>query len=438
MNGISPYHLLIGISTIVILSFLFNVISKRTSIPSVILLIVLGIGINLVDQSIHFLNKDLMPLLEILGIVGIIMIVLESALDLKLEKEKWPILWRSLVVATLGLVATSFAIGFVIDWFLDCGYEKSLLYAIPMSILSSAIILPSVHGLDEYKKEFMIYESTFSDILGITFFYLMLEQFGPEKSHSLWFSLGSSTGLTIGVSLIASYLLIYIFQKLNSEVKLFLLISTLILLYAIAKLNHLSSLLIILVFGLLLNNTKLFFRGPLKQFIDDEKVGRILIDFRLITMESAFIVRTFFFVIFGTTIVISQLFSITVFMQSAVILTIIFGLRWLFIRLFMGTDIHPQVFIAPRGLITVLLLFAIPTEFEIPHFENGIILYVILATSIFMTWSLIRNKNKENEKDEDDIEDTFDPEPDFKDQAIQQLVSNELGLNSETNEKKEN
>ena len=434
MNGISPYHLLIGISTIVILSFLFNVISKKTSIPSVILLIILGIGINLVDQSINFLNKDLMPLLEILGIVGIIMIVLESALDLKLEREKWPILWRSFVVATLGLVATAFAISFVIDLFMGCGYEKSLLYAIPMSILSSAIILPSVHGLDEYKKEFMIYESTFSDILGITFFYLMLEQFGPETSHSLWFSLGASTGLTIAISLIASYLLIFIFQKLNSEVKLFLLISALILLYAVAKLNHLSSLLIILVFGLLLNNTKLFFRGPLKKFIDEKKVSRILIDFRLITMESAFVVRTFFFVIFGTTIVISQLFSISVFLQSAVILTIIFGLRWLFIRIFMGADIHPQVFIAPRGLITVLLLFAIPTEFEIANFKNGIILYVILATSVFMTWSLIKNRNQ---SEDEEIDKSFDPEPDFEDQAIAELVSNELGLSNDSPIKKE-
>ncbi|MGB0391172.1 MAG: cation:proton antiporter, partial [Salibacteraceae bacterium] len=332
MNGISPYHLLIGISIITIFSYLFNLVSKKTNIPSVLLLIVLGIIINLIDESLHFLEKDLMPLLEILGIVGLIMIVLEAALDLKLEKEKWPILWRSFLVAFLGLVASSFAIGGVLDIFLDGGFERSLIYAIPLSILSSAIVLPSVHGLEEDKKEFMIYESTFSDILGITFFYLMIQQFEPESTASFWGSLGSSVGLTVGVSLLASYILILVFQKIKSNVKLFLLISVLILLYAIGKLNHLSSLLIILVFGLVLNNPKVFFRGPLKKLIDEDALGKILNDFRLITIESAFIVRTFFFVIFGTTILLSQLVSITVFFQSIAILGLTFGLRWLFLR----------------------------------------------------------------------------------------------------------
>ena len=431
MNGISPYHLLIGISVIIILSYLFNLISKKTSIPSVLLLIVLGIVINQVDQSIHFIKKDLMPLLEILGIVGLIMIVLEAALDLKLEREKWPILWRSFVVAFLGLIATSFAIGGVLDLFLDCGFQKALLYAIPLSILSSAIVLPSVHGLGEDKKEFMIYESTFSDILGITFFYLMIQQFEPESTASFWVSLGSSVGLTIGVSLIASYALILVFQKLTSNVKLFLLISVLILLYAIGKINHLSSLLIILVFGLVLNNPKVFFRGPLKDLVDHTAVGKILTDFRLITIETAFVIRTFFFVIFGSTIILSQLVSITVFFQSAAILILTFGLRWVFIRFIVGKDIYPQVFIAPRGLITVLLFFAIPKKFNVPEFENGILLYVILATSVIMTWSLIKDKKEPN----DIVDDFFEPNPELEDDTMSQLVSGELGIDSENSTK---
>tara|TARA_R110002050_G_scaffold149463_1_gene276031 strand:- start:68507 stop:69811 length:1305 start_codon:yes stop_codon:yes gene_type:complete len=428
VNGLSPYHLLIGVSIIVILSYIFNIISKRTNVPSVLLLIVLGVIITLFNQSLQFLNKDLMPLLELLGIVGLIMIVLEAALDLKLEKEKWPILWRSFLVGLLGLVATSFAIAGVLHLFLDAGFQRSLLYAIPMSILSSAIVLPSVHSLTEYKKEFMIYESTFSDILGITFFYLMIQQFEPESTSSFWVALGTNVGLTVGISVIASYILILVFQKLKSNVKLFLLISVLILLYAIGKLYHLSSLLIILVFGLILNNSKLFFKGPLKPLIDSTEIDKILTDFRLITIESAFIVRTFFFVIFGSTIVLAELVSLMVFIQSAAILIITFGLRWLFLRITVGKDIHPQVFIAPRGLITVLLFFAIPQQFDIPNFENGILLYIILATSLLMTWSLIKNKSNNDEEEDPGL---FDPEPHFEDNAISDLVATELGLDQD-------
>ena len=426
MNGISPYHLLIAVSLITILSYLFNIVSKKTNIPSVLLLIVLGIVIHQVDESLHFIKGDLMPLLEILGIVGLIMIVLEAALDLKLEREKFSLLWRSLLVALAGLLGSSFAIAGVLDIFLDSGFERSLLYAIPLSILSSAIVLPSVHGLNEHKKEFMIYESTFSDILGITFFYLMVGQFEATSPTSIWLSLGESVGLTIAVSIIASYILILIFQKLSSNVKLFLLISVLILLYAIGKQYHLSSLLIILVFGLVLNNPKVFFRGKLKSLLDFDAVDKILTDFRLITIESAFIVRTFFFVIFGTTIILSQLVSITVFYQSIAILAITFGLRWLALRLIVGKDNFPEVYIAPRGLITVLLFFAIPKEFNIPTFENGILLYVILATSLIMTWSLIQNKKNEGEANDSDIQ--FDPTPHFEDDVIADIVSSELGV----------
>lgn len=426
MNGISPYYLLIGISVIIILSYFFNIISKRTNIPSVLLLILLGVIIQIINGATHFLNKDMMPILEILGIVGLIMIVLEAALDLKLEKEKWPILWRSFLVALLGLVATSFATASILDLFLDAGLQKSLMYAIPISILSSAIVLPSVHGLNEFKKEFMIYESTFSDILGIMFFYMMIQEFSSTSESNLLVSLSTNVGITVGVSLIASYALVLIFQNLKSNVKLFLLIAVLILLYSIAKLMHLSSLLIILVFGLILNNPNVFFRGPLKKLVSQSALRRILVDFRLVTIESAFIVRTLFFVIFGSTIILSQLVSVSVFLQSMAILVLTFGLRWLFLRIIVGKDLFPQVLIAPRGLITILLFFAIPDQFLIPDFKDGILLYVILATSLLMTWSLIKNK-QESEKDAD----LFDPNPQFENEAIEQLVAEELGIEIE-------
>ena len=69
--------------------------------------------------------------------------------------------------------------------------------------------------------------------------------------------------LTIVISLIASYAIILIFQQIKSQAKLFLLIAVLLLLYALGKQLHLSSLLIILIFGLVIANMKLFFGGKL-------------------------------------------------------------------------------------------------------------------------------------------------------------------------------
>ena len=166
MGEVNPYYVVIGFSLAIIVSYLFNIISKKTNIPSVLLLIVMGI---LVQQGFDFMGVktlNLFPILEVLGIVGLIMIVLEAALDLELKKEKWPIIWKSFVVAFLGLAGSMFFISLLINAFLATDYQIALLYAIPLSIISSAIVIPSVTSLDEFKHEFMVYESTFSDILG--------------------------------------------------------------------------------------------------------------------------------------------------------------------------------------------------------------------------------------------------------------------------------
>jgi hypothetical protein len=64
------------------------------------------------------------------------------------------------------------------------------------------------------------------------------------------------------------------------------------------------------------------------------------------------------------------------------------------LRIFIGADILPQLFIAPRGLITVLLFYAIPAEAQIESFEPGILLFVIIGTSLIMTFAMIYDKRR--------------------------------------------
>ena len=164
MNEINPYTLIIASSIIVILSYLFNIIAKRTNIPSVLLLIATGIVISLFIKILDAAPYNFRPVLEILGIVGLIMIVLEASLDLKLGKEKRNLIASSFTIAFLSLIFTSTLISIILIYYLDTDLAQALLYSLPLSIISSAIVIPSISGLDKDKKEFMIYESTFSDI----------------------------------------------------------------------------------------------------------------------------------------------------------------------------------------------------------------------------------------------------------------------------------
>lgn len=381
-------------SAVIILSFFFNIIAKKTNIPSVLMLIGLGILIkelmvasdtNLGDETYH-------SILEVLGNVGLVMIVLEAALDLKLEKDKTRMILSSFAVALVAMAGSTFLISYIFSFiFPDADLYTRIVYAVPLSIMSSAIIIPSVGGLTGMKKEFMVYESTFSDILGIMVFYFLLGVDDTNTGGSVAVSILLNIGATLLLSILIAYSLVYVFQHLRMQVKLFLIIGVLMLMFAAGKFFHLSSLLIILAFGLVLNNTDVFFRGFLSKHFDREKVKPILHDFHTLTLESAFVIRTFFFVIFGISITLSSLYNWQVAVNSVIIVAALYIVRYLTLLIFARKNVFPELFIAPRGLITILLFFVITNNdsYVIENFDSGLLLYPILITSIIMTISLI-------------------------------------------------
>lgn len=400
MFEFDSYQLIIAGCLVILLSFIFTKIANKTHIPSVLMLIGLGILIQYGLKILHVPEIDFFPLLEIFGIIGLIMIVLEAALDLELKRDKINVIIKSLLVAILGLAMSLLVASAIIYYMIpNMDWLTSVLYATPLSILSSAIIIPSVGKLSEEKREFHVYESTFSDIIGIMLFYFVLNvmefqnpdpQVASEVMNPV-LSFAISIVISCIVAFAASYLLLYIFQFIKDGAHLFLLISLLVLFYAVGKILHLSPLIIILVFGIIAQNNELFYRGRFRKYLHKERFDVLKRELHVITMESAFVVRTFFFVIFGVSIVVSNLLNFKVLEVSLMLLVSIYAIRWLFLRAFIGFDIFPQIWIAPRGLITVLLYYAIPQEYSNESFDPGILLFIIISTSLIMSWGLIHS-----------------------------------------------
>ncbi|NND52122.1 MAG: hypothetical protein HKN54_06935 [Flavobacteriaceae bacterium] len=411
MEQFDAYTLIIAASVIVLISFFFVAFAKRTNVPSVLLLIALGVGLQYLLKYFDIPTPDFFSVLEVLGILGLIMIVLEAALDLKLKRDKIGTIISSLFIAVLGLGVSFLAAGFILYYMIPgMSWAQALLYATPLSILSSAIIIPSVSNLSDKKREFHIYESTFSDIIGIMLFYFLIGYFENQAAAEAGMSTDNPVGtfiinffVTLIIAFVSSYLILIVFQKIQSGAKLFVLISVLVLLYSIAKKFHLSPLIIILIFGLAVSNSSLMFRGPFRRLLNPEKFREMEHGLHDLTAETAFIVRTFFFVIFGASIMVSSLFSLEVLKVSLVLIASIFILRYILLRIFIGKDISPQVWIAPRGLITILLFYAIPASFQTNRFDSGILLFIIIATGLFMTVGLILHSISKAHDSETDI-----------------------------------
>ena len=91
---------LIVLSSLVIFSYLFDLIAKQFKIPSVILLLLSGIGLRYLASWLELPIPNFEPILPLVGTIGLILIVLEGALELKLEREKSALIKSSLASAS--------------------------------------------------------------------------------------------------------------------------------------------------------------------------------------------------------------------------------------------------------------------------------------------------------------------------------------------------
>jgi potassium/hydrogen antiporter len=385
----NAHTIILGAAIIVIASFFANILSKKTNIPSVLMLMLIGLSMQLFTD---IEPATLLPYLEILGTVGVILIVLEAALDLKLEQNKRSLIWQASALALGGLVVTASLVAVLLWGVLGLTPLVSLIYAVPLAVLSSAIIIPSVGRLKSFPKEFLIFESALSDILGIIVFYGLLDFYYAGGTSDVATVVAGKILLTLFLSVIISYGLIVWFQSMTGSVRLFMLIAVLMGLYAAGKLLHLSPLILILVFGLTLNNKNIFFQGGLLKYVNDAKFDNILKDLRFIVLETAFVVRTFFFVAFGMSIMLDSLLHWTVPVVGGLVLVITYGIRFWGLRLISPEILEPAIYVAPRGLITVLLFYAIPESILTDKFQLGILVTVILVTSFVMTYGLIQDQ----------------------------------------------
>lgn len=384
----NPYILVAAASVLVVLSYFYSYISEKIRVPSVLLLILTGLGVRFALSSFNIEVPNLRVTLEIFGIIGLILIVLEGSLELRITREKLGVLINAFLSALILLILSSMLVAWVLHQVtVGLSFQRCLVNAIPVAVISSAIAIPSVVGLVEDKREFIVYESIFSDILGILFFNMMVSN--PDITLGSAGMIFLDLGLTITVALAFTFILLFLLDRVRLKVRFALIIAVLILLYNFGKMVHLSSLLVILIFGIVLNNLDHIWRTRLHKYFDYVRIQQSIDQFRMITNESAFLIRTFFFFIFGMSFSLLTLLDFKVFFTGFLTVVILYALRYLYLRFFARLkNISAPLLIAPRGLITILLFYSIPQDMLIGVISEGVLFFVILASSLIMMGGL--------------------------------------------------
>lgn len=399
----STVSILFALPLLVIFSYLFDAFARKTKFPAVILLLLTGVLIRVITsangyEDFEFLN-DLIP---VLGTIGLILIVLEGALELEINRQKLPTILKGFLSAIVILLLNIVVISWLFNYFLGMELHTATIFATPLSIISSAVAIPSAANLLNQDKEFVVYESTFSDILGIVIFNYAIRQ---AESGQPMIAIESIVGLglqilgIVVISTLITYVLFRLLQNIEHHVKFFLILSLLILVFAIGKFFHLPALLTIFIFGVFLSNIKELLPKFLLRYFQLNHSEKGLHEFHILTAESTFIVRTFFFLFFGFSIVISDFDSFMPLVYGVLVFAIMFLIRYLYFVL-TSFKIKPSVllYMSPRGLISILLFLQIK-DLEIIQLEKSVIdermlLIVILTSMLVMTLGTLSNKQK--------------------------------------------
>jgi len=378
---------------LIVFSYLFDRFARKTKFPAVILLMFTGILFRLLSSAYGFNQLGFLDdLIPVLGTVGLILIVLEGALELKISKEKLPLLLKGFIAALVILLLNIAALQWVFSSLFEMSAQVAVLSAIPLAIISSAVAIPSAGGLLDKEREFVVYESTFSDILGIMIFNYALRQFEVGEGLLNISSLVALLFQIIGVVVISigiTYILFKLLRQIEHHVKFFLILALLILVYAFGKLFHLPALVTIFIFGIFLSNVKRLLPRFLKNYLDLDHTEKELHEFHLLTAESTFLVRTFFFLFFGFSIQLSTFNSIQPLIYGVIIILIMLALRYLY---FSATTVQikpsPLVYLSPRGLISILLFLQLKdisfVDLSLSPIDERVLLIVILGTMLVM------------------------------------------------------
>ncbi|WP_420581281.1 sodium:proton antiporter [Reichenbachiella sp.] len=397
--------IIITFCTLLLVAYLFNLSSARTKVPSVILLLILGWALKRGVEYFEINVPDLAAILPVLATAGLILIVLEGSLELRLNKSKIPLIKQSVLGALVPMLGLSLLLAYVFSLIGEYSLLRCLTNTVPLCIISSAIAVPSVSNLSEFDREFVIYESSLSDILGVLFFNFVVLYDSIGASSFGHFSI--QLVAIIIISFVATLGLALLIRRIDHHVKFIPIILLVILIYTILKIYHLPALIFILIFGLFIGNV-----NQLRWFawIDRLKLDVLeteSVKFKDLTIELAFLVRALFFILFGFLLETSEILNLQTLIWSVGIVALFFLVRSIQLKI-SRLPFKPLLFVAPRGLITILLFLNVPLTQQIPWVNNSLIIQIILLTAVVMAVGIMTTDTEEEEEfetvDESSIE----------------------------------
>ncbi|MGD8299365.1 MAG: cation:proton antiporter [Nitrosopumilaceae archaeon] len=386
----SAHVILLAAGVVIFLGVAGEAFFKKTGIPDVAFLMVLGVIIGPVLGIIQ--AEAVIQIVPYFAALALIIIMFDGGLNLDL-KHMVKTAHFAFTLAILGFILSVAITTITVHYLLDWLWLESILLGSIVGGSSSAIVFGLVRNIriSEETKNMLSFESALTDILSTVIAFILFGAIlaGQFDLQVLQETLGRAivVGLVLGFGVGIPWM--YVSTKLgNAQHSYMLTLGILFLLFFLANSFGESGALTALVFGLMLGNKKHLAR------VLKFKLPRIEVD-NPTHNQLTFLVRVFFFVFVGLMASIGKYEYVIIGIGITILIyfgRIIVG-KITLTRRFSLLDRKVTYSMIPRGLAAAVLA-TFPLTLGLPNAEiySQIVFFIILSSVIITTIGLGRSK----------------------------------------------
>lgn len=396
---------MLAVGAALLAASLFIAFFRRTRVPDVLLLILVGLGFGPVAGWVE--PGDFGKVGAAASTIALTVILFESGLSLEVDAlRRSARLTLALTITgflTTGLVAALFAhVLLPIDWMLACATGAIV------AGTSSAVVIPLVQqlGLSKVAGTALALESALTDVLSIVVAYACLNAAAAGATSVAAVGLGVVAALSVAIVIggVAAALLLLVVRQVralpNASVAV---IAAALIVFGVAERLGASGAIASLAFGFTMANRRWLRIGRLAGFahVESLQTPRYLVWF---LGDVIFMLKTFFFVFLGISMQIGDWRALA---WSALVVLSAYAVRTAAVRFIAPDtvsreDVAVMAVMAPKGLAAAVLA-GVPAQMGLPggpaiqQFVFGIVLASIVMTSLAVPlmhrWPLSRGVN---------------------------------------------
>jgi cell volume regulation protein A len=387
-------EIVLVIGLIVFLAHFFTALFRRTRVPDVLLLLLLGIVLGPVTGLVK--PADFGHVGGVISMFALIVILFESGIDLKPEVIVRT--WRPTLGLTLVTFAITIGVAYLIGFYL-LGLTPMLAWILGATVggTSAAVVIALVKSLKmaEPGGTVLILESALGDVLCIVLLLGLVEAAALGSLHAgkMIGSIFASLVCAGIIGLIGGFVWLAVLNSVRQFPNTtFTTLAFLFILFGVSDMLGFSGAIAALAFGATLtNHSRMSFLHQATPFRDRELgvISESDVDF---FMEILFLLKTFFFIYMGVSIRFTdmRLIGIAAIFTAAVFLLRIPIVKFTFPR---GSiewkDATLMTFMVPKGLVSAVLA-SIPVDRGLPGAELlRDFTYMVVLLSVCVTAVLI-------------------------------------------------